>query len=126
MLAKRYPEATLYLTVGSDMLETFREWYRWQDILRLARLVVVSREAGDDDALHAAARSLDPMGSHILLAPVEALPMASRALRRRLAAGEDCAADLPASVRQVIRREGLYTFPEPPEPPRRCHHPEHG
>ena len=102
MLAKRYPEATLYLAVGSDMLETFREWYRWQDILRLARLVVVSREAGDDAALHAAARSLDPMGSHILLAPVEALPMASRALRRRLAAGEDCAADLPASVRQVI------------------------
>ena len=126
MLAKRYPEATLYLAVGSDMLETFREWYRWQDILRLARLVVVSREAGDDAALHAAARSLDPMGSHILLAPVEALPMASRALRRRLAAGEDCAADLPASVRQVIRREGLYTSPEPPEPPRRCHHPEHG
>ena len=25
MLAKRYPEATLYLAVGSDMLETFRE-----------------------------------------------------------------------------------------------------
>ena len=65
MLARRWPGATLYLAVGSDMLETFREWYRWQDILRLARLVVVSREIGDDSALHAAARSLDPAGSHI-------------------------------------------------------------
>ena len=124
MLARRWPGATLYLAVGSDMLETFREWYRWQDILRLARLVVVSREIGDDSALHAAARSLDPAGSHILLAPVQALPMASSTLRRRLAAGEDCAADLPAAVRQVIRREGLYAGGEAPEPPRRCRHPE--
>ena len=37
MLARAWPGATLYLTVGSDMLETFREWYRWQDILQLAR-----------------------------------------------------------------------------------------
>ena len=50
--------------------------------------------------------------------------MASSELRRRLAAGQDCSRDLPASVRQVIRREGLYTAPEPPEQPRRCLHPE--
>ena len=124
MLARTYPDAVLYLAVGSDMLESFRAWYRWQDILRLARLVVVSRRIGDDGALHEAARSLDPAGSHILLAPVEALPMASSELRRRLAAGQDCSRDLPASVRQVIRREGLYTAPEPPEQPRRCLHPE--
>ena len=124
MLAARCPGATLYLTVGSDMLETFREWYRWQDILQLARLVVVSRRIGDDGALHEAARSLDPAGSHILLAPVEALPMASSELRRRLAAGQDCAAALPESVRAVIRRERLYAAPEPPEQPRRCIHPD--
>ena len=79
---------------------------------------------GDDGALHEAARSLDPAGSHILLAPVEALPMASSELRRRLAAGQDCAAALPESVRAVIRREGLYAAPEPPEQPRRCIHPD--
>ena len=60
MLARTYPDAVLYLAVGSDMLESFRAWYRWQDILRLARLVVVSRQIGDDAALHEAARSLDP------------------------------------------------------------------
>ena len=40
---------------------------------------------------------------------VEALPMASSVLRARLAAGEECENELPASVRRVIRREGLYT-----------------
>ena len=123
MLASRCPGATLYLTVGSDMLESFRAWYRWQDILRLARLVVVSREIGDDPALHRAARALDPSGSRILMAPARAVPMASSEIRRRLAAGEDCAAALPLQVRQVISREGLYRRPEPPAPPRRCRHP---
>lgn len=108
MLAKAYPAAELYLTVGSDMLRTFDEWYRWQDILHLARLVVVSREIGDDLTLHAAARRLDPMGGRILFAPVQALPMASSEIRARLAAGEDCAGALPDEVRQVIRRTGLY------------------
>ena len=72
-------------------------------------LEVTSRNVGDDPALHAKARQLDKSGSRILFAPVEALPMASSTLRARLAAGEECEKELPASVRRVIRREGLYT-----------------
>ncbi len=108
MLAGRFPKAQLYLAVGSDMLMTFDEWYRWADILRLSCLVVVSRNIGDDPALHAKAKQLDPEGGQILFAPVEALPMASSSLRQRLAAGEDCAQELPESVRRIIAREGLY------------------
>ena len=58
--------------------------------------------------LCAKARQLDPAGQRILFAPVTALPMASSALRQRLAAGEDCAEELPEAVRAVIRREHLY------------------
>lgn len=107
-LAERFPAEQLYLTVGSDMLMTFDEWYRWADILRLAHLVVVSRNVGDDPALHAKAKQLDPEGGRILFAPVEALPMASSSLRQRLAAGDGCEHELPANVRAVIAREGLY------------------
>ena len=91
------------------MLLSFDGWHRWEDILRLAHLVVTSRNVGDDPALHAKARQLDASGARILFAPVEALPMASSVLRTRLAAGEECENELPASVRRVIRREGLYT-----------------
>ena len=108
MLARKYPDAQLYLGIGSDMLLSFDAWHRWQDILRLAHLVVVSRNIGDDPALHAKARQLDPAGGRILFAPVEALPMASSELRARLAAGDPCEAELPETVRAVIRREGLY------------------
>ena len=108
-LARDYPGAQLYLAIGSDMLLSFDGWHRWEDILRLAHLVVTSRTIGDDPALHAKARQLDASGARILFAPVEALPMASSVLRTRLAAGEECENELPVSVRRVIRREGLYT-----------------
>lgn len=107
-LAREAPGAQLYLAIGSDMLLSFDGWYRWQDILRLAHLVVTSRHVGDDPQLHEKARQLDSTGARILFAPVEALPMASSELRARLAAGDPCEAELPETVRAVIRREGLY------------------
>ena len=109
MLARENPGAILYLAIGSDMLLSFDEWHRWEEILRLARLVVVSRNIGDDPALHAKAKELDPTGGRILFAAIAALPMASSQLRERLAAGDECKNELPALVRRVIAREGLYT-----------------
>ena len=104
----RIREAELYMAMGSDMLLSFDSWHRWQEILRLARLVVTSRNVGDAPELHAKAKQMDPTGARILFAQVEALPMASSSLRARLAAGEACENELPALVRRVIRREGLY------------------
>jgi len=108
MLAREYPGAQLYLAIGSDMLMSFDGWYRWQDILRLAHLVVTSRNVGDAPELHAKAQQLDPTGARILFAQVQALPMASSQLRARLAEGDACEAELPEAVRAVIRREKLY------------------
>ena len=107
-LAQENPGEQLYLAIGSDMLLSFDGWHRWQDILRLAHLVVTSRNVGDDPELHAMARQLDPTGARILFAPVQALPMASSALRARLVDGDACEAELPEPVRTVIRREKLY------------------
>ena len=108
MLASGSPGAELYLAIGSDMLLSFDGWHRWQDILRLAHLVVTSRHVGDDPELHAKALRLDPTGARILFAPVQALPMASSDIRARLAGGESCENELPALVQRVIAREGLY------------------
>ena len=62
MLARTYPEAELYMAMGSDMLLSFDGWHRWQEILRLARLVVTSRNVGDAPELHAKAKQMDPPG----------------------------------------------------------------
>lgn len=45
-LKKIYPESELYFIIGSDMLETFTKWYRWEEILSLAVICAASREKG--------------------------------------------------------------------------------
>ncbi len=108
MLAASHPNAQLSLCIGSDMLHSFTTWYRWQDILSLATLVVESREQGDLPALRAVAKQLDPSGTRILFTDAIALPMASKDLRARLTKGEDCSAFLPPHVCELIAEKGLY------------------
>ena len=111
MLAAEHPGAALYLAIGSDMLLSFDGWHRWQDILRLAHLVVTSRHVGDDPELHAKALRLDPTGARILFAPVQALPMASSEIRARLAAGKACEAELPQAVSMILSlTDGFIIF----------------
>ena len=97
MLARTYPEAELYMAMGSDMLLSFDSWHRWQEILRLARLVVTSRNVGDAPELHAKAKQMDPTGARILFAQVEALPMASSNLRAALQQGKRVKMNCPPS-----------------------------
>ena len=107
MLARTYPEAELYMAMGSDMLLSFDSWHRWQEILRLARLVVTSRNV-------ATRRSFTPRQSrwtHRGTHPVCTGRGSAHGQQQpacRLAAGEACENELPALVRRVIRREGLY------------------
>ena len=78
MLAAEYPGAALYLAIGSDMLLSFDGWHRWQDILKLAHLVVTSRNIGDDPVLHEKAKRLDRRGAH----PVRACGSAAHGQQR--------------------------------------------
>lgn len=107
-LARRYPGAALYLAMGSDMLLTFREWRRWQDILRLAALVVHSRENGDGPRLAACAQSLEAQGGRVVRAPGRVLEVSSTQVRALAASGQDLSALVPAQVATYIARQGLY------------------
>ena len=80
-LRSQDPDGALYLCVGSDMLLTFQEWYRWQDMLKMAALVVESRTGTDEAALHAAAAELKKAGGRVLFARAESYPCASSDIR---------------------------------------------
>lgn len=104
MLRERFPEAELYMTVGSDMLTSFCTWHRWQDILHLAAIVVESREEGDEQALRLAARPLIEAGGRVLFAQAPALALSSTDIRTGKAGPEA----LPPPVGEIIERYGLY------------------
>ncbi|HJB22283.1 MAG TPA: nicotinate (nicotinamide) nucleotide adenylyltransferase [Candidatus Fournierella merdavium] len=104
MLEEKYPGASVYLCVGSDMLTTFTEWRNWQELLRRTTLVAQSREEGDMPALRAAARALEAEGGRVLFTDTPALPLAStdlRAHRRDLSL-------VPGAARRVIEENHLY------------------
>ena len=90
------PDGALYLCVGSDMLLTFQEWYRWQDMLKMAALVVESRTGTDEAALHAAAAELKKAGGRVLFARAEAVRQQAKGKMLR---------ELPLRVEQHPQRE---------------------
>ena len=44
LLEKQYPEHTFYWITGSDKLETFQQYDRWQDIIHNHNLIIFPRE----------------------------------------------------------------------------------
>lgn len=104
MLHSTYPDAQLYLTVGSDMFTSFRTWREWQSILQLATLVVESREADDAAMLAEFADSLCVDGARILFARAKPVPMSSSEIRQGSAGAEA----VPPEAWQIISSRGLY------------------
>ena len=50
-LRKQYPADTLMFVMGTDMLLSFEEWYRFEYLLKELELVVLSRFDNDDDEI---------------------------------------------------------------------------
>lgn len=45
---EKFPKDELYVIIGEDSYENFKTWSRWEDILKLAKLLVVQRGTPDD------------------------------------------------------------------------------
>lgn len=108
MLRDADPGAALYLCVGSDMLLTFDQWYRWQDMLKMAALVVESRTGTDTAALRAAAARLEAAGGRVLFAQAESYPCASSDIRSGKIPQDKWEEVLPAETLDVIKKYKLY------------------
>lgn len=81
-LRERYPDAELLLVIGSDMLLSFEQWYRFEYLLKNCTLSVLSREEGDRPVLTDKAAALEAKyGARITILRHKALPMNSEELR---------------------------------------------
>ena len=101
------PDSAFTLIMGTDMLLTFDQWFRWQDILSMACLAVAARNAGEQQLMEKKARALSPEG-RITVVPMTPLPMSSTDVRRIIRTGGDPSALLPEKVWAYIRDRGLY------------------
>lgn len=103
-LAGQCPEAQFYLLIGGDMLFSFREWYKYESILKESKVCAVAR-GGDNftDMLEFAAE----MG-RVKVLPTNVVDVSSTEIRGKLAAGKDISKLVPQNVAEYIAANDLY------------------
>ncbi len=103
-LSKRLPGEQLFLLIGGDMLFSFREWYKYENILKESKVCAVAR-GGDSftDMLEFAAE----MG-RVKVLPTNIVDVSSTEIREKLAAGADISQLVPQKVAEYIAKNDLY------------------
>jgi len=108
VLKQRYPEDDLFLCMGTDMFETFAEWYCPDEICTMATIVMahrVERDEGKLDELTASFRAR--FGCEPILIPNDFLEISSSTVRRLLIVG-GAEEFLQPQVLHYICERGLF------------------
>ncbi len=103
---RMYPDDELFLIIGSDMLLSFHEWYRYEDILSMATLCVASRNGDTEgfDKLTAYARkklNRETEKGEIIIADIEPVVCSSTDIREIVALGIDSLTVCEATSREI-------------------------
>ncbi len=120
-LRNELPDRSLCLIVGMDAFLGLPKWHQWQDILKLAHLVVAHRPGwraptmgplgellvdggtGRVDDLHEA------KAGRIFIHAVTQLEISSTEVRNLIASGRDPRYLMPDAVRDIIQQSACYT-----------------
>jgi nicotinate-nucleotide adenylyltransferase len=116
-----FPDRSLCLMIGMDAFFEFDTWHRWQDILKLAHLVVACRPgtavaetaaSGELLARHGAKDPADlqqEKSGRILVHAVTQLEVSSSAIREIIGGGSTARFLVPEVVTEIIEASGCYS-----------------
>ena len=107
-LREEYPDAELYLLMGTDMFLSFHTWKNPDRITANAILAVMYRgEKGEAAKIEARKAEMEAAGVRVVLVENDTINISSTQLRRLIAF--QCASEfLPKGVGEYIRENGLY------------------
>jgi nicotinate-nucleotide adenylyltransferase len=109
-LHRRRPGDEFFLLLGSDSLPDVPKWHDPKRIVARAGLVVMERPGWPVYTAHEIAAAIGVGEASLSLQKVEVplIDIASRDIRRRVAAGRSVRFMLPAAVERYIRDQRLY------------------
>ena len=107
-IREAYPEAELFLLMGTDMFLSFHTWMHPERITAEATLAVMYRgEKGEVARIEARKAEMEAEGIRVVLVKNDTINISSTQLRRLIAF--HCAGEfLPGGVYEYIREKGLY------------------
>lgn len=97
-------DAQLFLIIGADMLFSFRSWYRYESVLKEAKVVAAARE--EDSYIDMVEFGNELGRVKVLNLPVTAV--SSTEIREKLKKGEDVSELVPEKVLTYITEKGFY------------------
>jgi len=121
-LREKHPNTPFCLIMGIDALLGFPSWHRYEEILKMAHLVIAHRphyqlphtgtvaELLKHRLVHHAIALHDSLAGNILLHPVTALEISATEIRRQIAMGGNPRYLLPDSVYGYVQEHGVYSI----------------
>lgn len=107
-LKSRWPEASLSIIVGSDMLGDLPNWYRPDEVLALAPVLCVPRIGRNGNDAEAAALLTERYGARVTMLSARADMISSTEIRKRLSGGLPVNGWMPEPVEQAVYEGGEY------------------
>lgn len=110
VLSEKFGERdNLGLIIGADSMVQFTTWKRYEEILRMASLIVAPRPDTDRRLLDSAIEKLKKdFDARIYLSRTNAYDFSSTEIRNRVKAGLSIKYMVPESVECYILQQGLY------------------
>lgn len=106
-LKRIYPNDELYLFMGSDQLINFESWYRYDDILKMVKIVAMSRD--DEDDLLAFLREKDDVyEDNAIVLDVPVVEVSSSQIRTAIRQNTGYESLVPNAVSEYIKEHKLY------------------
>ena len=87
-IKSRYQDKELFLLIGADDLENFKNWKNQRSIMENCSLLVVNRNNSSIDEIIESNEILTEFKDKIIEAPIEEIEISSTEVRNRIASGE--------------------------------------
>lgn len=107
-LATSFPHDEWHLLIGADSLAEFPTWREPEEILRLAKLIIIPRHGSAIPPREQWATPLLAAAERVYLLDAPLLDISSRLLRRRVSEGKSIRYLVPAGVAAYINAQRLY------------------
>jgi nicotinate-nucleotide adenylyltransferase len=101
-------QTELFFVVGADILPELPKWRAPDEVLRLARLVVVNRPGWPVPNLKALEAAIPGAGERADVVRIPGVDVSARDLRARIQADQPIRYLTPPAVEEYIREKGLY------------------